>query len=167
VAPTRITGRILREIWWGLDGAAVSDLTNHPRFKQGPDTIDYLPALDSSSLGKDYGVRIRGYLHPPADGNYRFWIASDDSSELWLSTDEDAQNKRYLAGVSGWTPRLGWDQDGGQVSASIALEQDKRYYIEILHKQADQKDSLSIAWQIPGHERAVIDGLHLSPIVRP
>jgi glucose/arabinose dehydrogenase len=161
--PASTTGRILREIWWNLAGAAVSDLSDDPRFQAAPDEIDYLPRLDSSSLGKDYGVRIRGYLVPPVDGDYRFWIASDDSSELWLSTDADAHNKRYLAGVSGWTPHRGWDQTGGQASAPVALEAGRRYYIEILHKQADQKDSLSVAWQIPGYERTVIDGSYLSP----
>ena len=161
--PTSLTGRILREIWWNLAGAAVNDLAEDPRFQAEPDAIDYLAQMDSSRLGKDYGVRIRGYLHPPVDGDYHFWIASDDSSELWLSTNEDAQNKRYLAGVSGWVPRLDWDQMDGQSSAPVALEAGKRYYIEILHKQADQKDSLSVAWQIPGHDRAVIDGVYLSP----
>ncbi len=157
------TGRILREIWWDLAGAAVRDLVDDPRFAGKPDVVDSLSRLDSSSLGKDYGVRIRGYLHPPVDGDYRFWIASDDSSELWLSTDGDARNKRYLAGVSGWTPHRAWDQTGGQASAPVALEAGRRYYIEILHKQADQKDSLSVAWQIPGYERTVIEGSYLSP----
>lgn len=30
----------------------------------------------------------RGTFVPPVTGNYTFWIASDDESELWLSTDE-------------------------------------------------------------------------------
>jgi hypothetical protein len=158
-----MTGRITREIWWNLAGAAVGDLVDEPRFEAEPDAVDFLSRLESSSLGKDYGVRIRGYLQPPVDGEYRFWIASDDSSELWLSTDADARNKRYLAGVSGWTPQRGWDQTGGQASAPVALEAGRRYYIEILHKQADQKDSLSVAWQIPGQDRAVIDGRYLAP----
>lgn len=166
-ASSGATGRILREIWWGLGGATVGDLTAHPRFRAGPDDIEYLSALESSSMGKDYGERLRGYLYPPVDGDYRFWIASDDSSELWLSTDDNPQNKRYLAGVNGWTPRLAWDQQEGQASVAIPLEQGKRYYIEVLHKQADQKDNLSVAWQIPGRERVVIDGGYLSPVGTP
>ena len=42
-------------------------------------------------------TRMRGWLRPPVTGNYTFWIASDDSSELWLSTDSNpgagAQNR--------------------------------------------------------------------------
>lgn len=163
VVSASMAGRITREIWWNLAGAAVGDLVDEPRFEGEPDAVDFLSRLESSSLGKDYGVRIRGYLQPPVDGEYRFWIASDDSSELWLSTDADARNKRYLAGVSGWTPQRSWDQTGGQASAPVALEAGRRYYIEILHKQADQKDSLSVAWQIPGQDRAVIDGRYLAP----
>ena len=42
-----------------------------------------------TNWSESYGTRLRGYLHPPATGNYTFYIASDDASELWLSTDED------------------------------------------------------------------------------
>ena len=34
---------------------------------------------------------------PPASGDYVFYLASDDESELWLSTDEDKGNVRKLA----------------------------------------------------------------------
>ena len=56
-----------------------------------------------------------------------------------------------------------WEQTDGQVSVPIILKQGKRYYLEIIHKQADQKDNLSIVWQIPGQARAVINGVYLSP----
>lgn len=46
------------------------------------------PTIFEGSLdwADNYGTRIRGYVHPPATVNYVFWIASDDHSELWLST---------------------------------------------------------------------------------
>ena len=33
-------------------------------------------------------------------------------------------------------------------------------------EQADQKDNLSVAWQIPGQERTLVSGQYLSPFVR-
>jgi hypothetical protein len=37
------------------------------------------------------------FVQPPISGYYIFYIASDDESELWLSTDEDKGNIRKLA----------------------------------------------------------------------
>jgi hypothetical protein len=51
-----------------------------------------------------------------------------------------------------------------QASVTLKLTAGKRYYIEILHKQADNKDNLSVAWMPPGGAREVIDGKYLSPI---
>jgi glucose/arabinose dehydrogenase len=92
------TGHILREQWRGIGGNSVADLLRAPRYPDEPDAVDVLTRLDSTALGKDYGVRLRGYLHPPVDGEYSFWIASDDNSELWLSTDGDPANARLIAG---------------------------------------------------------------------
>jgi len=44
-------------------------------------------------------------------------------------------------------------------SAPIPLAAGGRYYIEVRHKQADQKDNVAVAWQPPGGERAVIGGM--------
>jgi hypothetical protein len=54
--------------------------------------------------GDYYLTRMRGYLHPPATGEYVFWIASDNSSELWLSVDASVSRAGKIASV----PRFGW-----------------------------------------------------------
>ena len=36
-------------------------------------------------------------VQAPVSGDYIFYLASDDESELWLSTDEDKGNARKLA----------------------------------------------------------------------
>ncbi|RIK28965.1 MAG: hypothetical protein DCC55_38335, partial [Chloroflexi bacterium] len=113
------------------------------------------------------GQRIRGYLHPDKGGEYIFWIAADDAAELWLSTDDKPENKQLIASVPSWTLTRQWDKHPSQQSGGILLEAGKRYYVEVLHKDADQKDNLSIAWQIPGGEREIIAGKYLSPFVPP
>jgi hypothetical protein len=65
--------------------------------------------------------------------------------------------------VSGWTPYQVWDKYPEQESALIQLQKGRRYYIEVLHKQGDLKENLSIAWQAPGGTREVIGGQYLSP----
>ena len=39
--------------------------------------------------GEYHLTRMRGYLHPTVSGQYTFWVASDNSSELLLSTDAE------------------------------------------------------------------------------
>ncbi|HMN30075.1 MAG TPA: PA14 domain-containing protein, partial [Caldilineaceae bacterium] len=156
-------GRILRERWTGVGGNTVADLTHSPGYPDRPDQVDYPTELDLASAGKDYGQRLRGLLLPPVNGEYRFWIASDDSSELWLSSDADPANARLIASVATWTGRHQWEQSPSQLSAPVQLQAGERYYLEIRHKQADQKDNLSVAWQIPGQERTVIGGAYLAP----
>ena len=125
--------------------------------------MEVLPTLETGGDGKDYGERLWGYLTPPEDGDYLFWIAADDSGELWLSTDADPANAVQIAATSTWTPKRDWDKSPTQASAPIPLKGGRRYYIEARHKQADQKDNLSVAWQMPGGERTVIDTEYLTP----
>ena len=154
---------VQRQLWRDLGGADVADLVDHERFPAQADADELLPALATGGLGKDYGERLRGFLLPPVDGAYRFWIAADDSGELWLSTDADPANAVLIAQTTTWTRQNEWDKHPSQVSAAINLNGGQRYYIEVRHKQADQKDTLAVAWQPPGGERQVIEGEFLAP----
>ncbi len=158
------TGKILREWWTGIDGKTVGDLTKTPKYPDHPTGAELITSFEGpANFANDYGTRIRGYVYPPVTGDYRFWIASDDSGQLWLSTDDNPTNKQLIASASQWTLSRQWDKYPEQQSGLITLQAGKRYYIEALHKEADQKDNLSVAWQIPAHAPAVIDGLYLAP----
>lgn len=160
-------GQILREWWAGVDGKTVDDLTKNPNYPDHPTGSELIASFEApANFANDYGTRIRGYLTPPVTGQYRFWIASDDSGQLWLSTGENPTNKQLIASASQWTLTRQWDKYPEQGSVLITLQANKRYYIEALHKEADQKDNLAVAWQMPGSERAVIDGAYLSPFGR-
>ena len=78
---------------------------------------------------------MRGYITAPATGDYRFWVASDDASELWLSTDNNPANKRRIGQVIGWTDSRQWTNESNQRSAAINLVQGQRYYVEALQKE--------------------------------
>src|SRR5262245_8471235 len=61
-----------------------------PDFPYRPNGWGVRPSLEApANWGSYYLSRLRGYLRPPATGEYTFWIASDNSSELWLSGDND------------------------------------------------------------------------------
>ena len=100
-------------------------------------------------------------------GSYTFWIASDDKSELWLSTDDNPVNKVKIASVPDWTDSRQWDKFPSQKSAAIPLTADPRYYVEALQKEGDGGDNLAVGWARPGQATSapseVIPGSVLSP----
>jgi len=145
------TGTILREVWKGIPGNSVSDLTKNAKYKEGkPDLSGPITALDSWSMGGDYGCRIRGYVHPPATGDYVFWIASDDDSELWLSADDTPAKKQKICGLGRAVGHRIWDADPSQKSAPVPLAAGKRYYLEVLQKQGTGAEHVAVGWQLPG-----------------
>jgi hypothetical protein len=145
------TGTILREIWKGIGGDAVSDLLNNPKFKEGkPDLSGPISAIDSWSMGDQYGCRIRGYVHPPVSGEYVFWIASDDHGELWLSQDDTPAKKQKICSLNHAVGHRDWNADPSQKSNAVSLTAGKRYYIEVLQKQGGGGEHVAVGWQLPG-----------------
>jgi hypothetical protein len=92
---------IVREVYTGIPGASVSDLINHSSFPANPSftdlTADYFEA--PSNIGDFYGQRMHGYLLPPADGEYTFWISGDNGSALYL--DSELQSDISIGNGSG------------------------------------------------------------------
>ena len=76
-------GAISREVWTGIGGKSVADIP----LGAAPNLTDTLPSFEAPTNWADnYGTRLRGYITAPVSGSYTFWIASDDNSELWLSS---------------------------------------------------------------------------------
>ncbi|MHC4642529.1 MAG: lamin tail domain-containing protein, partial [Planctomycetota bacterium] len=158
------TGTILREYWTGIAGQSVSDLTGNSNFPDNPSGSSE-PTLFEAPTGwaEEYGTRMQGFIHPPVSGLYTFWIASDDNSELWLSTSADPANKSVIAYVPGWTESREWNRFAAQQSSSIMLIDGQKYYIEALHKEGTGGDNLAVTWEGPSVSRGnPIDGQYLS-----
>ncbi|QDP00214.1 glycoside hydrolase [Thalassotalea sp. PS06] len=116
-----------------------------------------------ADTGDNYGTRIRGYVCAPASGEYKFWIASDNQGELWLSTDEDPANKQKIAYSSDWNNFREWDKYESQQSEAIYLIAGQKYYVETLHKEHNGGDNLSVGWQLPdGALERPITAAHLT-----
>ncbi|MHC4112632.1 MAG: lamin tail domain-containing protein, partial [Planctomycetota bacterium] len=132
------TGTILREYWTGISGESVSDLTNNLNYPDNPSGSSEPTSFEAPiDWAENYGTRMHGFLHPPTSGDYTFWIASDDASELWLSTDDNPDNVVLIASIAGWCQSRDWDNQTGtdnpnQQSASISLTGGQRYYIKAL-----------------------------------
>jgi len=146
---TAPSGEIFRNIG---SGTAVGTLTNNARYPRRPDALE--PLTDKFALrrnfGNAYGSRIRALLVAPTAGSYRFHIASDDSSELWLGTSTNAATARVIARVAGAVGPEQWTAQPGQRSTSVNLAANQRYYIETRHKEGGGDDHVAVAWVLPG-----------------
>ncbi|MBL9174171.1 MAG: lamin tail domain-containing protein [Verrucomicrobiales bacterium] len=157
---------LLREVYEGIGGTAVSDLTSAPSFPNSPTSTGYVTdAFEApTDVLENYGQRLRGYLVPPVTGNYTFWIASDDGGELWLSTTASPAGRTRIATVNGWTSSREWTREGNQQSAPIPLKSGQIYYVEALMKEGGGGDNLAVRWLRPdGVDEAPIPGSRLLP----
>jgi hypothetical protein len=154
-------GKILFEYWDNVTGTAVSNLTSAAGYPTNPTSFEWRDTFQGkASRGDNYGIRAHAYLVPPADGDYTFWIASDDNSELWLSTDDTPAKAVRIAQVTSWTNENEWAKEAGQKSAAINLKAGKSYFIQALMKEGTGGDNLSVGWAGPviGDTTTVIAG---------
>ena len=155
------SGMITREFWTNVSGSRVSDIPVYA-IPHGTESLTMFEG--PVNAGTNYGARISGYICPPASGDYYFWIASNDHSELWLSTDADPASKVKIAYVAGATAIRQWNKFPSQMSIAIPLEKGRTYYIEALHKQGVGSDHVAVGWQLPdGTLERPISGSRLSP----
>ena len=155
---------ILCEKWANIQGDNVSDMTSIADYPDSPDSVSFLARFEKTSNGlNNYGVRLRSYLVPPLDGEYKFWVAADETAELWLSSDGFAANAVMIASVSDATGFKEWDKYAEQESEAVSLLAGREYYIELLHKEGIGDDHFAVAWQGPGMAREVVDGDYLEP----
>ena len=149
-----------------LGGIASPLIVGLPDYPIRPAGVELLPSFETPTNWNRFCVsRLRGYLCPPASGNYTFWIASDDSSELWLGVDETSGRSSRIAsvGTGRYAQYRAWDTHASQKSRVISLVAGKRYYIEALHQDNGGVNFLSVAWEGPGLERTLIAGRYLLP----
>jgi PA14 domain len=158
------TGSITREVWTGISGDFVSTIP----LGAAPNITDTRRSFEAPTNWADhYGTRMRGYITAPATGNYTFWIAGDNNSELWLSLNDNPANKVRIGLVSEWTNSRQWDKYSTQKSATpIPLTAGQRYYVEALQKEGGGGDNLAVGWAKPGESTSapseVIPGSVLS-----
>ena len=123
-------------------------------------TPNYAGVLYSFTTPQDvadnYSRRLVGQIVAPTTGTYKFWIASDDASRLYLSTTSAAAQKAQIATVSGYTSFQAWDANASQASANITLTAGQSYYMEVQHQEGGGGDHVSVAWQGPGFSRTPI-----------
>ena len=148
-------GRLAVSIWRDMCGDEVKVLQNSPFYPSFPDEKKFIHEFQTEENKAEYGQTIIGFIHPAMSGSYRFAIASDDSSELWLSPSEEPEEKQLIASVSaegttGWTKKNELNKYPNQVSRDVKLCNGSRYYIEVIHKQGAGDGFVQVFWLRPG-----------------
>lgn len=163
---------VLQEIWMnltdGYNGVADVPVTTPPTTSRVLTTLE-----QPTNSGDYYGTRIRGYIVAPTTGNYTFWIASDDQSDLSISTDDQPANLVRRAYVSSYTGSREWNKFTTQKSPILALTAGQKYYFEAVQREYSGGDNLAVGWFKPGDPGGgtvpsqVVPGSALSPYTPP
>lgn len=165
-------GSISRDYWTKHTGGLTS-LKNNIATKVKPagsdklssfEAVDWKTGKKRANFANNYAQRVYGFIIPDKTGEYVFYIASDNSGELKLSTDEKPENVKKIAFVKVWTGSRNWDRVPSQKSKKIKLEAGKKYYIEAIMVESGGGDNLAVGWIVPGTTKiTIIPGKNLMP----
>ena len=154
--------------WWfggsmagienGSLGLSVNQITS-PTFE----------ADTTGGSGNNYGNRLSCLFYPPSSGNYVFFVASDDQSDLFVSTDNNPASKRMVAQETGWSNARQWTAPGGGGStapqkrsdqfspdggfsqpfaAGLPMTGGQPYYIELDHQDTGGGENAGVTYKL-------------------
>ncbi len=142
------SGWVTRQLYYSIPGGAVTDLQSSPKFPNTPDAVDFLRTVgfDNKPAALNYGTRLTAYFVPPQDGQYEFYMYSDDAAALSLSTSESP---------AGLQPLLSTAAGGQSFDASISalsgsLLATNLYFLEVLQKQDIDDSRVAVAARLKG-----------------
>lgn len=153
VAPDAVTATgLYQEIWTNLGtGTLVQSLTNNNRYPRRPDAL--VPVTDlqgARDRGEAYGSRLRGRVRAASTGQHHFFLSSDDTSLLRVSTNAEPAFATQVVTVTTATDFQRWNQFSTQRSPAFTLQTGQEYYFDVLHKEGTGGDHVSVAWTRPG-----------------
>lgn len=148
------TGALNISVYEGISGTPVDNLYFDPKYPNSPDrkgglfsfnSRDFLP----SDALENYGAQIQAHLTPTESGSYRFFIYSDDASQLFLSTDDKEANLVQIAEETGCCNNF-TEPDSPRTSEPIALTAGRKYFIRLVYKEGGGGDYGQVAWRKEG-----------------
>ncbi len=158
-----------------ITGASVDELRASPNF---PDFPNYREELDDYTAdpngndvfgfqGKDnssdnYGTFTRGYVQIPEDGDYTFYISSDDAGEVWVSPDLDPANAELIGIETACCAPLfdaaRLDERSGTLTG---LTRGSFHYIEAYQVEGGGGAYMQVGWMKPDGTQEIIPARHL------
>jgi hypothetical protein len=160
VLSTVSSATMLREVWWqsaGIDDAVALATGGTP-----PDQVDVLADSAWAEIGDNYVAKLSGYVIVPADGDYTFYVSSDDYSRLFVSQDLDAANAVQVAFVDGWTGGQVWDSYESQKAEPMTLAAGQIMAVYAVMQEGTGGDNLGIGWTGPGIDTVSLLGANVT-----
>lgn len=143
-------GGLTLEQWNHLaPGNSLLTLEHDGIARRAPDETSFHASsvLSGPNLADNHGVRLRGTVTAPATGSYTFFIAGDDSSDLWLAESGSSRfDLRKIAFSSSFTAVGEWNRYGSQRSHPVFLTAGESYAIEARMRDGGGADHLAIGW---------------------
>ena len=145
--------------WFGISGTPVQNLLDDPRYPATPDRVGAAFGFNSRDVfGNDandnYGATLEGVLTPTESGSYRFFVYSDDASQLFLSTDDKEANLVQIAEETGCCNFFTEPGEHTRTSEPVALTAGKKYFIRMIYKEGGGGDYGQVAWRKEGDKIA-------------
>ena len=141
---------LLQRVYWNSGWGTIPSLVSSPKYPNSPD----ITRVQGDSLqgycincAYDYGQQLEGFFVPKVTTHYMFYIASDDSSDLYLSTDNTPANLTLIASAP-WYMSNYWQYPAYQISSPILLQAGKPYFIRARHAQGGGGDFLTVAVRV-------------------
>ena len=158
-----------------LGGTADRTIVEDPTFNTPPDSVLLLQKFETpDEQGADYINRVSALFAPPVTANYVFFIAADDDSDLFLSTDSSPLKKQMIAQEVNWCGDRNWTGNDGGTNAfeleqkrsdlwvpdpttppasppfanGIPLTNGSTYYIEAVHHEGGGGDNLAVTYKL-------------------
>jgi hypothetical protein len=144
-------GVLAVDIYRGLGAGQPVDYKDAPPYPNGVSSSMTLTNFATPDLGLErYGAHYYGWITPETNGNYTFFLRSDDGSELWLSNNDNPAGAELIAHENGCCQGFlepTADPTPTQTSTPRALIGGQRYYIEAFLKEDGGGDFLQVAWR--------------------
>jgi len=169
IGVTNLPAQFRREIFSSISGPNLGNLTGSAKYPTKPDSLETMSTFSSAiNIADSYGSRVRALLVPPATGQYRLWLSSDDAGVLNLSTDSAPGNISTIASLADgtWSDPGQWTKFPSQMSGLINLVAGQKYYLETLQKENVGGDAVQVAWSGPGLPAGtnIIGAAYLQPV---
>ncbi len=146
---------VMREIWWdsnlGIDDAIALVNSGTPA-----DQVDILDVPAWADIADNYVAKMSGWIVVPADGDYSFYVSSDDYSKLWVSQDAEPANAEVVAYVDGWTGAQDWGAYDTQKSAPMSLTAGQVLAVYAIMQEGGGGDNCAIGWTGPGIDNVTL-----------
>ncbi len=167
----QVSGWATREMWLGVPGNTLADLSNSPLYPDKPDRVQFVRGFEIPRSGAflDMITRLSAWYTPGASGSFDLLVNNDDEAEVFLSSDATESNLSSLGQLVLHAPPFA---DGVGVTTPT-LTAGRRYLLRGVLKQGGGDAYLAVAARPsgafdPGAESlAPLSGSAISTMINP